>query len=222
MARDLLEVSSAASADAPEADSLSEKQRNKRAAIIEAATDLFTNGGYETTTIAHVAKKAGVAVGTVYLYFKNKQEILYAVKYGWEEDLVQLLSQPGLNDIPYQYRFRPVIKGCFEVCAKNAERIQLLGLPPQVIGEIHEANGILKTSPTLIKTIEALIRQAIADGVFRPVDPYIAAVISYGMVSTCLEECFGANGGANQDLYIDMLMDNFSRWIFQPEVTQNF
>src|SRR5690349_25098333 len=86
------------------------KQADKRAAIIDAATNLFTTEGYETTTIAEVAKKAGVAVGTVYLYFKNKQEILYSVKDDWEADFARLMSQANLNDIPHQLRIRPLVE----------------------------------------------------------------------------------------------------------------
>jgi AcrR family transcriptional regulator len=216
MPKDLIDASPTGEL-APEAPVLSAKQKSKREAIIEAATDLFTNSGYETTTIAHVAKKAGVAVGTVYLYFKNKQEILYAVKYDWDEDFAHLMSQTGLNALPHQQRLRPLIKACFDICSQNTERIQLLGLPPQVMGEIHENYQILKGSPAMIGGIERWVAQAIADGVFRPLDPHAAAVISYGMVSAALEQCYSMEGGANRELYIDMLVDNMQRWILRPE-----
>lgn len=216
MPRDLLDASSV-EATVPEGTALSAKQQSKRAAIIEAATDLFTNGGYETTTIAHIAKKAGVAVGTVYLYFKNKQEILYAAKYDWDADFARLMAQSGVNNLPHQHRLRPLIKACFQICAENTERIQLLGLPPQVVGEMHEAKHVLKNPSVMIQGIEIWLRQGIEDGVFRPVDPYVAAVISYGMVSASLEHCFNIDGGVNQQLYIDSLVDNLSRWLLRPE-----
>lgn len=216
MAKGLLEVSRVEEI-APEAPGLSAKQKEKRDAIIKAATDLFTNAGYETTTIAHVAKKAGVAVGTVYLYFKNKQEILYAVKYDWDEDFARLMSQTGVENIPHQHRLRPVIKACFDICAENTERIQLMSLPPQVVGELNKTKHIIKNSPAMIGGIERWLKQAIADGVFRPVDPHAAAVISFGMVSAALEQCINQDEGLNQDLYIDMLVDNMQRWILRPE-----
>src|SRR6476661_3984301 len=111
------------------------KSLNKREAIIEAATELFTTEGYETTTIAEVAKRAGVAVGTVYLYFKNKQEILYAAKDDWDADCAKLMSEAGLNDIPHQHRLRPLIEACFAACTQHTEKVQLMGLPPQIVGE---------------------------------------------------------------------------------------
>jgi AcrR family transcriptional regulator len=57
----------------PEADS---KQARKRELILNAATELFIAYGYRKTTIDDVAGAAGVAKGTVYLYYKNKAELL--------------------------------------------------------------------------------------------------------------------------------------------------
>src|SRR5713226_3108148 len=53
-----------------------EETRPKREAILDAARTLFVQKGYEETTIAEIAQAAGVAVRTVYLYFRNKHEIL--------------------------------------------------------------------------------------------------------------------------------------------------
>jgi TetR/AcrR family fatty acid metabolism transcriptional regulator len=44
--------------------------------ILEAAIAVFAEQGYFQSTIAQIAKEAGVADGTIYLYFKNKDDIL--------------------------------------------------------------------------------------------------------------------------------------------------
>ena len=51
----------------------------KRDAIEQAAADLMLRHGYEATSMAAVADKAGVATNTVYWYFRNKDELLIAV-----------------------------------------------------------------------------------------------------------------------------------------------
>ena len=56
-----------------------EDTRSKRQAIIEAARKIFAMKGYEDTTIAEIAEDAGIAVGTVYLYFGNKRDIYTSV-----------------------------------------------------------------------------------------------------------------------------------------------
>ena len=58
----------------------SDPKEIKRRRIVQAATGLFIQLGYRKTNIADVAKRAGVAKGTIYLYFKTKPELLvYAI-----------------------------------------------------------------------------------------------------------------------------------------------
>lgn len=51
------------------------KQRNKQA-IVEAAISLFSEQGYENTSIEQIARAAGVGKGTVYSYFQTKKDLL--------------------------------------------------------------------------------------------------------------------------------------------------
>src|SRR5216117_494440 len=51
----------------------------KREAILRAATRVFARNGYFNSKVADIAAAAGVADGTVYLYFKSKEEILHSI-----------------------------------------------------------------------------------------------------------------------------------------------
>lgn len=53
------------------------KQRDKRERILLAATKLFVGQGYRKTSMDEVARMAGVAKGTLYLYYRNKAELVY-------------------------------------------------------------------------------------------------------------------------------------------------
>lgn len=59
------------SAKAPIAD--------KHAAILTAATKVFARKGYFNAKVADIAEEAGIADGTVYLYFRSKDEILHSI-----------------------------------------------------------------------------------------------------------------------------------------------
>jgi TetR/AcrR family fatty acid metabolism transcriptional regulator len=52
---------------------------NKRERIIAAAAKFFGDKGYHDTTTAEIAESAGVAAGTIYIYFSSKEELLVAV-----------------------------------------------------------------------------------------------------------------------------------------------
>ena len=52
---------------------------DKREAILRAAIKVFAQKGYFNSKVADIAKEAGIADGTVYLYFKSKDEVLHSV-----------------------------------------------------------------------------------------------------------------------------------------------
>lgn len=58
-----------------EPDFQQERARRSYLALIEAATDLFAQRGYDATGTPEIAQRAGVSVGTFYRYFDDKHEI---------------------------------------------------------------------------------------------------------------------------------------------------
>ena len=52
------------------------EKNSKYYQILEAAVKVFARQGFHQSTVAQIAKEAGVADGTIYLYFKNKDDIL--------------------------------------------------------------------------------------------------------------------------------------------------
>jgi TetR/AcrR family fatty acid metabolism transcriptional regulator len=62
---------------------------DKREAILRAATQVFARNGYFNSKVADIAKAAGVADGTVYLYFKSKEEILHSIFDAAMEEAIQ-------------------------------------------------------------------------------------------------------------------------------------
>jgi len=66
------------------------KNKPKYKQIIEAAVVVIAENGYHASQVSKIAKKAGVADGTIYLYFKNKEDILISV---FEEKMGQFIDQ---------------------------------------------------------------------------------------------------------------------------------
>lgn len=65
---------------------------DKRVRITDAAVEVFAEKGFHQARISDIAKKAGVADGTIYLYFKNKEDLLLSV---FEEKMDYLLEGLG-------------------------------------------------------------------------------------------------------------------------------
>ena len=68
----------------------SERKGHKHDRILEAAVKVFARKGFHNSRIAEIAVEAGVASGTIYLYFRNKDDILISV---FEESLDQIIGE---------------------------------------------------------------------------------------------------------------------------------
>lgn len=64
----------------------------RRAEILEAALKLYSSKGFHETTMEEVAQAAGVAKGTVYLYFQSKEHLLLALKRDFMQGLTEAVA----------------------------------------------------------------------------------------------------------------------------------
>ncbi|HHY20503.1 MAG TPA: helix-turn-helix transcriptional regulator, partial [Bacilli bacterium] len=55
---------------------MAKKTGGKADIILQAAKEVFAEVGYHGASVSRIAKSAGIGDGTVYLYFKNKEDIL--------------------------------------------------------------------------------------------------------------------------------------------------
>ena len=55
---------------------LTPRAQQTRAAITDAALELFRSQGYEATTMRAIAQRAGVSTGNAYYYFSSKEELI--------------------------------------------------------------------------------------------------------------------------------------------------
>ncbi|HZQ12522.1 MAG TPA: TetR/AcrR family transcriptional regulator [Pseudolabrys sp.] len=72
----------------------------KREAILAAALDQFSQQGFEAARLEDVAKRAGVAKGTIYLYFRDKETLFQELIRGMLTPVVGSIEAMGQADIP--------------------------------------------------------------------------------------------------------------------------
>lgn len=65
------------------------KKADKRRRIVQSATSIFANYGFYNAKISQIAQMAGVADGTIYLYFKSKDDILISI---FEEEMSSVIQ----------------------------------------------------------------------------------------------------------------------------------
>ncbi|MBI3649998.1 MAG: TetR/AcrR family transcriptional regulator [Acidobacteria bacterium] len=98
-----------------------EKTNGKYEAILRAAIKVFAKGGFFYSKVADVAREAGVADGTVYLYFKNKDDILVSIfNHVTEQALTQARTVLAELDDPAE-KLRRLVEGHLEMYARDRD-----------------------------------------------------------------------------------------------------
>ena len=97
------------------------KKKKTKAAILNAAVDLFTRKGYENTSIVELAQAAGVGKGTIYTYFQSKSEIFLAFCEEQLEFVYRELAAKSDPDTPLVDQLLTLFMGEFRFVSRNRE-----------------------------------------------------------------------------------------------------
>src|SRR5919108_3046657 len=129
----------------------------KRDAILRAAIDVFADRGFFNAQVADVARAAGVAAGTVYLYFRSKDDLLASIfERTMRECLARGRAAAGANAADRLRRLA-------ELHLAHLGRDRNLAIVFQV--ELRQSTKFMERfSATLLRDYLGLIRAAIADG----------------------------------------------------------
>jgi TetR/AcrR family transcriptional regulator, fatty acid metabolism regulator protein len=95
------------------------RPENKRERILRAAIDVFAQSGYFNAKVSDVARAAGVADGTIYLYFKSKEELLVTVFREHTRDYLQSLERDLVNIHRAEERMRVAIRHHLEALGRD-------------------------------------------------------------------------------------------------------
>ncbi|MGF1469227.1 MAG: TetR/AcrR family transcriptional regulator [Sandaracinaceae bacterium] len=137
----------------------SRRSTGKRERILRAATEVFARKGFYATRGSEIAKAAGVADGTIYLYFKNKDDVLIRI---FEDRIVQLLD--------VLRREVAAVEG-FDAKVRRIVEIQLAGFEGQrdlaevITVNLRQSSRLLKeyAKPLFLEYLD-FIAQVVADG----------------------------------------------------------
>jgi len=131
----------------------------KRDAILRAAIDTFAERGYFNAQVADVARAAGVAAGTVYLYFKSKDDLLISI---FERSMREGLTK-GRAAVADESDPRERLLRLARAHLARLGRDRNLAIVFQV--ELRQSTKFMERfSATLLRDYLGLIREAVADG----------------------------------------------------------
>jgi TetR/AcrR family transcriptional regulator, fatty acid metabolism regulator protein len=147
----------------------------KRAAVADAAAKVFAQQGVSGTAVSDIARAAGIAQGTFYLYFESKDDVLLAVAEQFVASLGGTLesSLPGAEASAPE-RLRSLVQALVSLAATpaNAAMAELLHRPEN--RALHDR----LTEPLarrMFVLVEGIVGQGVAEGSMQVDDPGTAA-----------------------------------------------
>lgn len=159
---------------ATDARSLKDKQREERAdMILQAAEELLAEKGYHDTSIDEIGARVGISKATVYLHFKTKEELVFAL---FERDMQKFLqmmeaivASPKGPRARLEEMFRTMYKG---VLSKKFQMISTISASPalrKMFEEQHERLKALSEQP--VAEVRTLLEAGKVTGDFDPTLP---------------------------------------------------
>ncbi len=152
---------------------------NKRERIIAAAAGLFGEKGYHRTTTAEIAQSAGVAAGTIYIYFSTKEELLIAV---FEEFLgthMQRLRDGVAQEGDPESKLRALIRLGLGLMENNPDSAKIF------LSQLRQSTKMIKTvakrsSRAYKDIIEEILEEGVRTGVCRRMNVRAVASMLFG------------------------------------------
>lgn len=159
------------------------KKAGTRARILKEARLLVSEGGFSAAAVAMVAKKSGIATGTIYRHFPSKAELVAEVfKHATEHEL-EAVTQASQIDAPAKERLKKAIE-TFAIRALQAPRLAyaLIAEPVDPIVERER----LSYRFAYAEAFEDLISDGIRAEEFLPQNATIAAAGLVGLLTEAL------------------------------------
>lgn len=87
---------------------------DKRSEILQAALELLTEQGFHGAPMAQIASHAGVAAGTIYCYFQNREELIRELLLDIEGRITAQVQEVNRADLPIRHRFSLLCAGVLD------------------------------------------------------------------------------------------------------------
>jgi AcrR family transcriptional regulator len=145
--------------------------------IMRSAVHLFVERGIDGTSVQDIARRAGVSVGALYRHFKSKEDLAYHLFTTHLSDFTLELATRVARVAGMKDKIHVYISTCFEAYESERDLFTFL-----ILSE-HQS---LRKYPSSLRhpghVAVDLVKEGLAAGDLRPLDPYVAASILVGSI----------------------------------------
>jgi AcrR family transcriptional regulator len=158
------------------------KSEDKRRAILDAALRVFAERGISDSPTSAISKAAGVAEGTLFTYFRTKDELMNELYLEMRQEFSRYLPQFPIQGDPYT-RLRYIWDKYLELGAAHPERLR-------VLAQLRSSGRLFKENePPAAAIIELLnaVRDAVQGNELHDAPPEYLALLVRAQAETTIE-----------------------------------
>ncbi len=160
------------------------RQEAAKETIYEAALEVIARADFEGLRMHDVAAAVGIATGTLYNYFKNKEDLLYFVDKRLHAAIRAIAERVSQKDGPADVRLREVVDEIFDFLDKY-----------HIVFDLAERSGVPDRTPVedkqklfqdMLGFFEKILSEGVEQGVFRSVNTRRTATVLFeSLVGVC-------------------------------------
>jgi TetR/AcrR family transcriptional regulator, cholesterol catabolism regulator len=156
----------------------------KKHEILEAASRVFRARGLHAAGMRDIAAELGMAVGNLYYYFRDKEDLLAFVQESALSRLLEMAARVRALDLPADRKLRLLLEEHVVGLNDPEEGTpgSLAHLEVEALGEERRA-GVLARRDEYEQIVRSLIEEGMDQGMFRPADPKVASLALLGSVN---------------------------------------
>lgn len=183
-------------------------KRNRRLDIMQAAEKLFTSHRFHEITLDDVIHEAGVGKGTIYRYFRDKDDLFFQTAMGGFDELCELLKAPKSKNVTFT---RQLIGACEKVSAFFRRRRALFRMMQTEESRVQWCKGDLRRQwmaqrRKLASAVAEVLKRGVEKNAIRDdLPPELLAVFLLGMLRTYAREMAGKEPDLR--VVVDLFLD---------------
>ena len=161
------------------------RRKSRKDEIIKAASNLFSQKSYHDVTMDQIAAEVGVAKGTIYLYFKSKENLYLGILEHTFETIESILEREIAKEDPAPQKLKKILRLIFQFYFQNMDVLRILTRDEtRLIREHFEFTEHWRHRR--IKLYRKVLEKGIKEGSFRSANTELMALIIFGLVGSVM------------------------------------
>ncbi len=183
------------------------EKEGRRNEILAAAKKVFAKGGYQSTTIADIAKAAKLSYGSIYWYFDSKESLFHALMENEEKLLREhvnnaLVSSDQLSELA---PLKAAVRATLEFFEEDRAVVKLLFRDSYALGDRFEKH-LFYIYESFISDIEVMVKDAQSEGRIIDAPAHMIAFCVVSLVGQIAHRRLVTDDGLSADVVADFIV----------------